>query len=134
MTGFHHVELWVPDFAVAEPVWAWLLGELGWAPFQRWERGRSWRSSPAEGAAYLCVEQSADLVPGDVPDRRRVGLNHLALHAGGRTELDGLVAAAPAHGWALLFADRHPFAGGPGHYAAYLENVDGFEVEVVARS
>jgi probable phosphoglycerate mutase len=31
----------------------------------------------------------------------------------------------------LLFAERHPFAGGPGHYAAYLENADGYEVELV---
>ncbi|MFD2027688.1 hypothetical protein [Promicromonospora aerolata] len=33
---------------------------------------------------------------------------------------------------ALLFPDRHPHAGGPDHYAAYLENEDGYEVEVVA--
>jgi hypothetical protein len=31
-----------------------------------------------------------------------------------------------------MFADRYPWAGGPGHYAAYLENTDGFEVELVA--
>jgi hypothetical protein len=36
------------------------------------------------------------------------------------------------HGWTLLFPDRHPHAGGPDHYAAYLENTDGFEVELVA--
>jgi hypothetical protein len=43
------------------------------------------------------------------------------------------VAHAAGYGWRLLFADRHPFAGGPNHYAAYLENEDGFEVELVAR-
>ncbi|MGO8726360.1 MAG: hypothetical protein ACLQK8_06515 [Streptosporangiaceae bacterium] len=42
------------------------------------------------------------------------------------------LAAAPAHGWQLLFADRHPHAGGSQHYAAYLEDSDGFEVELVA--
>jgi hypothetical protein len=31
-----------------------------------------------------------------------------------------------------MFADRHPYAGGNQHYAAYLENDEGFEVEVVA--
>ncbi len=36
------------------------------------------------------------------------------------------------HGWTLLFPGRHPFAGGPGHYAAYLANTDGFEAELVA--
>lgn len=33
--------------------------------------------------------------------------------------------------WRLLFPDRHPYAGGEGHCAAYLENGDGFEVELV---
>jgi len=33
-----------------------------------------------------------------------------------------------------MFTDRHPYAGGEGHYAAYLENADGFEVELVAPS
>jgi hypothetical protein len=27
---------------------------------------------------------------------------------------------------------RHPHAGGPDHYVAYLANTDGFEVEFVA--
>ncbi len=47
-------------------------------------------------------------------------------------ELDALVTDAGAHGWRLLFADRHPYAGGPEHYAAYLEDAAGFEVELVA--
>jgi hypothetical protein len=32
----------------------------------------------------------------------------------------------------LLFPERHPYAGGPDHYAAYLEDAYGFEVELVA--
>jgi hypothetical protein len=48
-----------------------------------------------------------------------------------RAQLDRLVADGPGHGWRLLFADRHPHAGGPGHLAGYLENTDGFEVELV---
>jgi hypothetical protein len=31
-----------------------------------------------------------------------------------------------------MFPERHPYAGGGQHYAAYLENDDGFEVELVA--
>jgi hypothetical protein len=31
-----------------------------------------------------------------------------------------------------MFPDRHPHAGGERHYAAYLEDMDGFEVELVA--
>ena len=66
-------------------------------------------------------------------DRLRPGLNHLAFHAGSPSDVDALVGEAVDNGWALLFADRHPYAGGPQHYAAYLEDDDGFEVELVAR-
>ena len=45
---------------------------------------------------------------------------------------DELAADGPDHGWTLLFPDRHPYAGGPGHYAAYLASTDNFEVELVA--
>jgi hypothetical protein len=41
--------------------------------------------------------------------------------------VDTLAIQAADHGWTLLFPDRHPHAGGPDHYAAYLENTDGFE-------
>ncbi|WP_306336867.1 trifunctional class I SAM-dependent methyltransferase/NUDIX hydrolase/VOC family protein [Streptomyces sp. KL118A] len=125
--GVHHVELWVPDLEAAEVSWGWLLGELGHVPFQRWGHGRSWRRDEA----YVVLEQSPDLRPGG-HDRHRPGLNHLAFHVAGRAVLDRLVAAAPDHGWALLFADRHPHAGGEGRYAAYLEDAWGYEVELVA--
>ena len=65
-------------------------------------------------------------------ERRRPGVNHLAFTAGTRQEVDLLARRAASHGWTQLFADRYPHAGGPGHYAAYLENADGFEVELVA--
>lgn len=125
--GVHHVELWVADLAGTEKSLGWLLGELGWREYQRWPRGVSWR----HGASYLVVEDSPDR-KGDVHDRMRPGLNHLALHVRTRAELDRITAAAPEHGWRLMFADRHPHAGGPDHYATYLENDAGFELELVA--
>jgi catechol 2,3-dioxygenase-like lactoylglutathione lyase family enzyme len=124
--ALHHVELWVPDLGRAVASWGWLLGELGWAPYQDWPAGRSWRRGPT----YVVVEQSPALT--GPHERRRAGLNHLAFHAGPRSSVDELAVAAPAHGWSLLFADRHPWAGGPDHYATYLENTDGFEIELVA--
>jgi catechol 2,3-dioxygenase-like lactoylglutathione lyase family enzyme len=125
--SLHHVELWVPDLARASAQWGWLLGELGYTQFQDWPAGRSWRL----GASYLVIEQSPALTAGD-HDRLRPGMNHLAFHAGPRGRVDDLAAAGPAHRWTLLFPGQHPHAGGPGHYAAYLANADGFEVELVA--
>lgn len=125
--SLHHLELWVPDLAAAERSWGWLLTTLGYEEFQRWEAGVSWRL----GTGYVVVEQSPAL-SSDRHERTRPGMNHVALHAGTRADLDALVAAAPEHGWALLFPDRHPYAGGPDHHAAYLEDGQGFEVELVA--
>ena len=124
----HHVEVWVPDLAAAIRSWGWLLGELGWSGYQSWPAGRSWRL----GETYLVFEQSPAL-SGAVHDRLAPGLNHLAFHiAGGRAQVDRLVAEAPAHDWRLLFADRHPYAGGADTYAAYLEDGQGYEAELVA--
>ncbi|WBB74775.1 VOC family protein [Micromonospora sp. WMMD1128] len=125
--GLHHVEVWVPDLAAARRAWGWLLGELGWTPYQDWPAGRSWRHGPT----YLVLEESPALA-GRVHDRLAPGLNHLAFHAGPPAAVDRLVAAAPEHGWALLFPDRHPHAGGPDSYAAYLTDNQGYEVELVA--
>ncbi len=125
--ALHHVELWVPDLGRAARSWGWLLGELGYRPLQEWPAGRSW----VLGDTYLVVEQSPAMLPAE-HERLRPGLNHLAFHVGTRAELDALVVRAPEHGWRLLFADRHPHAGGPDTYAAYLEDADGFEAELVA--
>lgn len=121
------MELWVPDLERAHTEWGWLLGELGYHPYQAWADGRSWRL----GATYIVVERSPAMTATE-HDRCRPGLNHLAFHGGDRAHVDELVTAAPAHGWTLLFADRHPHAGEPDHYAAYLANMDGYEVEIVA--
>jgi catechol-2,3-dioxygenase len=126
--ALHHVEIWVPDIDRAHDSLGWLLEALGYVAFQRWEGGRSWRLA----TSYIVVEQSAALKGASRHDRSAPGLNHLAFCAGGRAQVEDLAEEACRHGWQLLFADRHPYAGGPEHYAAYLENVDGFEVELVA--
>lgn len=127
MSGFHHVELWVPDLAAARPRWAWLLDVLGWVDFQDWSVGHSWR---APDGSYLVVEQSPALT-GTTHHRTAPGMNHLAV-TGTRAQVDLLAAGAADHGWSVLFADRHPYAGGADHYAVFLADTDGYEVEVVS--
>jgi catechol 2,3-dioxygenase-like lactoylglutathione lyase family enzyme len=119
----HHIELWVPDLAEAKRSWGRLLGELGRREYQSRPAGVSRRL----GGTYLVAEASPALSAAEY-ERTRPGLNHVAT----RAEVDALATQAEAHGWRPLFADCYPHAGGPAHYAAYLENEAGFEVEPVA--
>ncbi|MFD7512688.1 VOC family protein [Streptomyces sp. NPDC059853] len=125
--SLHHVEIWVPSLTRATREWSRLLETLGYTLHQDWPGGKSWRL----GHTYLVFEQSPALT-GTRHDRCAPGLNHLAFHAGTRHEVDLLTGEALAAGWTLLFPDRHPHAGGPQQYAAYLENTDGFEIELIA--
>ncbi|HEX6337811.1 MAG TPA: DivIVA domain-containing protein [Jiangellaceae bacterium] len=128
-TGLHHLEVWVRDLEVGVKSFGWLFERLGWTLFQAWDNGRSWQA-PGDGP-YVVIERSPDITWVQY-DRKAPGLNHLALAVPERWMVDRIVSEAATYGWRLLFADRHPYAGGSQHYAAYLENEEGFEVEVVA--
>jgi len=125
----HHLELWTDDLAGAEASFDWLLRRLGWQvdPERDWPRGRLWFHPTG---VYVVLEESPDVT--GPHDRRRAGLNHLALRVDGRDTLDALRAECAEHGWSELFAARYPHAGGPAHTALFLENAQGFEVELVA--
>ncbi len=120
--AIHHLDLWVGDPAVAVGEWGWLLGELGWE-----QDGSSWRHPDG---TYLFLERSPDQLDAAY-DRLRPGVNHLALTVEDRATLDRLRAESSAHGWHEMYADRYPHAGGEQHTALYVENAEGFEVELV---
>ncbi|MGO1183828.1 MAG: reverse transcriptase-like protein [Micrococcaceae bacterium] len=123
----HHVEIWVPDLARARDTLGWLLTELGYRVSGEWSEGSCYQGA----GEYIVLEHGPDVA--DAPhERRQPGLNHLAFYAGPRDAVDALTEAAVERGFTLMFPDRHPFAGGRRHYAAYLESPDGFEVELVA--
>lgn len=126
MAGIHHVEIWIAD-AVALTEWGWLLRELNFACVSKWAEGESWTAS----GAYITLTTSPNL-SGSTHDRRAPGVNHLAFKAGDTGTVDAIMAAASAHGWRPLYHDRYPHAGGPEHYAGWLENSAGFKAEVVA--
>jgi len=121
----HHVEIYVADLDRSVAFWRPLLERLGWTAYQSWPGGRSWRLHET----YVVFVQVADNCRESPYDRRRIGLNHLALHAGTADDVEALVREL---GVPLLYADRHPYAGGPDHYAAYVEDPDGIKVELVA--
>lgn len=123
----HHLTLWVPDLERAERSWSWLLGELGYVTD---------RSVPGlvllrHGSRFaIALEQSADMVPGMLYSRLRPGLNHIAFTVESASALDAITERAGDHGWRALPTDRHRIAGGA--RVAYLEDGDGFEIELVA--
>lgn len=124
--GVHHVELWTEDLAGTGAALDWLLRELAWGREENdWPTGRIWRHEHGE---YVVLEQSPDVT--GPHDRLHAGLNHLALTVGSRERLDALRAGCAAHGWTELFAEDYPHAGGPQHTALFVENAEGFEIEV----
>lgn len=123
----HHLTLWVPDLSRAAPSWQWLLGELGYAADASVEHLLLFRDT---GGFTLVIEQSPDMVPGMLYSRLRPGLNHVAFNLDSAGALQDIVGRAGDHGWTALPVDRHPIAGGA--EVAYLEDRDGFEVELVA--
>lgn len=127
--SIHHLQLWVPDLARAEQSWGWLLDELGYTVDRRWEHGFVFR----QGATGIVIEASPDMVPGMLHSRLRPGMNHIAFHVDGAVALSALVESAGAHGWTPLSgASAHPLSGA--QTAAYIENEDGFEVELIAQA
>ena len=125
----HHVTLWVPDLERAQESWSWLLGELGYVVDPSFDGVVLLRHPDGFSVA---LEQSPDMVPGMLYSRMRPGLNHMAFSVGPESSLGSIIDGAANHGWSALPADRHPIARGA--QVAYLEDRDGFEVELVEPS
>ncbi|MBV8160496.1 MAG: VOC family protein [Acidimicrobiia bacterium] len=125
----HHFVLWVPDLDRAEASWSWLLGLLGYELDRGFGERLVFRHP--EGFA-VALESSADMVPGMLHSRMRPGLNHLAFRVDSAARLATILDGALDNGWSPLPGDRHPIAAGA--VVAYLEDRDGFEVELVAPS
>ena len=125
--SIHHLQLWVPDLARAEASWGWLLTELGYELARTWDHGRIWR----QDGTGIVIEASPDMVPGMLHSRLRPGMNHVAFHVDTGAHVAAMVADAPQHGWRTIGDDdRHPLGGE--QQVAYLEDRDGFEVELIA--
>lgn len=124
----HHIEIYVSNLENTIKFWGWFLGELGYEIYQKWENGQSWKLEET----YIVFVQ-ADEKYLDMPYHRcRVGLNHLAFHARSRKQVDKMTKELQQRNVKILYADKHPFAGGKDHYAVYFEDPDRIKVEFTA--
>ncbi len=124
----HHVELYASDFHLSKSFWGWLLSELGYATYQDWDGGKSWK----RGRTYIVLVQADEEFLDEPYHRRRPGLNHLAFHAESRDHVDEVTEELRARGVTILYEDAHPYAGGDDHYAVYFEDPERVKVELVA--
>ncbi|MGF6932779.1 catechol 2,3-dioxygenase-like lactoylglutathione lyase family enzyme [Paraburkholderia sp. UCT70] len=124
--SLHHLEINVLSLETSLRFWIPLLEQFEYSEHQVWAGGRSY----IRDSTYLVFTQ-VEKVDGAY-DRRNVGLNHLAFHAASQTQVDEITRWVKSNGYRVLYEDRHPFAGGPQHYALYCEDPDRMKVEIVA--
>ncbi|WHX28092.1 VOC family protein [Virgibacillus halodenitrificans] len=124
----HHIEIYVSDLKKSAEFWGWLLEELGYSSYQKWEYGQSWKIEDT----YIVFVQTDEGFLDVKYHRKRVGLNHLAFHAESRQHIDDMTEKLNNRGVTILYQDQHPFAGGDNYYAVYFEAPDRIKVELVA--
>jgi catechol 2,3-dioxygenase-like lactoylglutathione lyase family enzyme len=122
-----HIEIYVSDIEKSAVFWGWLLQELGYAPFQTWDKGRSWKLG---GFYFVIVQVEAPF--NATYHRKNVGLNHVAFHADNAADVQRMTKTLEEKGVPILYADRHPHAGGADHIAVYFEDPDKIKVEFSA--
>jgi catechol 2,3-dioxygenase-like lactoylglutathione lyase family enzyme len=126
----HHLEIYVSDLNKSSEFWSSFLFELGYTLYQQWELGISYKYQDT----YLVFVQVEERFA-DIPYHRcRVGLNHLAFHAKSKEQVDQITNRLKNQGVRILYPEKHPYAGGPNHYAVYFEDPDRIKVELVAPS
>lgn len=125
----HHVEIYVSDLEKTIAFWRWLLmKKFSYTIYAQWDSGISFKL----GDTYIVfVQTERDHL--DTPyHRKKTGLNHLAFHCSSRQFVDTLTAELKERNINILYADKHPFAGGDDYYAVFFEDPDRIKVEVVA--
>lgn len=122
--ALHHIELQALELERALAEWGWLLSSLGHVEHQRWAGGASW----IRGETYIVVGRASRP---SAHDRRGAGLNHLAVHAGSRAQVDRLWREAEAHGWRRLAEGRYAWQVDGDAESAFLESSERLKVELV---
>jgi catechol 2,3-dioxygenase-like lactoylglutathione lyase family enzyme len=127
-TGLQHIEINVSDLERSSEFWGWLLSELGYSVFQEWPKGKSW----ILGDTYIVLVQTEEKYLESGYNRKRTGLNHIALHVESPEKVESLKNAIRERGLKILYEEKHPYAGGEDHFATYFEDPDRIKIELVA--
>lgn len=124
----HHIEIYVGNLKICTEFWGWLLNELGYEQYQKWEKGISYKLNDS----YIVFVQVDEKYSNIEYHRCSAGINHLAFYGETREFVDTITAKLKARGIRILYEDRHPYAGGTDHYAVYFEDPSRMKVEIVA--
>jgi glyoxylase I family protein len=128
-TGVHHVDLVVSSIERSLPFYSELLGPLGYHTVSEveGERGETIWYLGGPGTAIGLREAQTE---GDVHDRYRVGLHHLAFEAGSRSEVNERAAWLRAQD-VELESEPQEYTYIPGYYAVFFFDPDGLKLEIV---
>ena len=124
----HHVEINVSNLAKSRAFYDALLPKMGYALFQEWELGFSYKMN----TTYLVFVQTIEKHIDSSYHRGRTGLNHLAFHADSREQVDEVTELLEVLETEILYKDKHPYASGNDVYAVFFEDPDRIKLEIVA--
>lgn len=130
MGVLNHIELYVSDLKESRKFYEYLLPRLGYALFQDWDQGFSYRTTEGD---YIVFVQTDRKYMEYGYHRCHVGLNHLAFQVTLKKEVDELAKELKKNHVKMLYEERYPYAGGDQHYAVFFEDPDRIKLEIVSK-
>lgn len=126
--SLHHIEIYVEDIQKSRAFYEWLLNKLGYKLYQEWDLGFSFKL----GETYIVFVEVEEKYKDYGYHRKRIGLNHLAFNVETKAMVDEITNDLINQDIGILYAGRHPFAGGSDHYAVYFEAPDRIKLEIIS--
>ncbi len=124
----HHLEIYVSGLEKTIEFWGWLLTELGYENYQKWNKGISYKLLDT----YLVFVQTEEKYLDIEYHRKRTGLNHIAFYTVSREMVDDMTQKLIEWKIKLLYDNKHPNIGDNDYYALFFEDPDRIKVELIA--
>lgn len=105
-----YLEIYVSSLKTSYTFYNWLLPQLGFASYQNWSDGFSFRKKDF----YLVFVQTQAKYLANGYNRCNVGLNHLAFSVSSRAKVDFFKKQLEQWQVTLLYPEHYPYAGGQG--------------------